>query len=309
MFYVRTKPRQFRQTRIVVAGCGQVGLTLLSLKFKAHFTATYRLSDELEAKRQTIAQHHAKPLCVDLTNRQHLRRLSSLAQRWIWLAPPNPQATADNSLRHLILALAARRNIGNKASPVVSYVSTTGVYGQAFGQWIDERSPIAPQTDRAKRRVQAEQQLRIGLKHGISIHILRAPGIYSATRLPLERIRQGTPALLPSEDAYSNHIHELDLARLTLWSNYKAGTYRVINACDQYPCKMGDYFDLIADAFKLPRPPRLPKAEVQQQVSPAIWSFMCESRRITSRVQTKLGFRLHYPSVDIFLKIGKPQEM
>lgn len=293
----------------MIAGCGQVGHALLRLKFKAHFTATYRPAEDQHAKRETIAQLGAKPLCADLTQPKQLRRLISLAQRWIWLAPPNTHVTNDPSLKRLVLYLATSAHRWQKSPPVVSYISTTGVYGNTHGQWIDEKTPIAPNTERAKRRAQAEQHLRQGLKRGLSIHILRAPGIYSATRLPLDRLRQGTPSMREEEDAYSNHIHEIDLARLARWSNYKAGPLRVINACDQHPSKMGDYFDRIADAFQLPRPPRLPKAEVKKSVSPMMWSFMNESRRITSQEQAKLGFKLHYPSVEAFLLTLKTHEM
>jgi nucleoside-diphosphate-sugar epimerase len=307
-FYARTKPRQFRQTRFIIAGCGQVGQALLRLQFKAHFTATYRPTNAQEAKRETIAQLGAKPLCADLTQPKQLQRLIGLAQRWIWLAPPNAHVANDPSLKRLVLHLAARTQRWNKQAPAISYISTTGVYGNTHGQWIDEKTPIAPNTERAKRRAQAEQHLRLGPKRGLSIHILRAPGIYSATRLPLDRLRQGTPSMREEDDAYSNHIHETDLARLARWSSFKAGSWRVINACDRHPSKMGDYFDSIADAFKLPRPPRLPKTEVKKQVSPMMWSFMNESRRIASIEQGKLGFKLHFPSVDAFLNTLKPQE-
>lgn len=286
----------------MIAGCGQVGQALLGLRPNGHFTATYRLGENTADKRQAILNLGAKTIAANLNNLPLLRRLSTLAQRWIWLAPPNAQTEADNTLKHLVLQLA-RRGKQHGHPPIITYISTTGVYGQADGAWINERTPCNPQTARAKRRVHAEQQLRTGLQHGIQIHILRAPGIYSANRLPLERIRAGTPVLLAKEDAYSNHIHEIDLARLALWTHYKGGTFRKVNACDQHPCKMGDYFDSVADAFQLPRPPRLPRDAVKQHVSEAMWSFMQESRKIASIEQQKLQFKLRYPSVNAFLKL------
>ena len=279
-----------------------MGLVLLQTFANQHFTATYRPGADCVAKRAAILAKQARPLGIDLTSKSGLLRLISLGQRIVWMAPPNPGVPHDNTLKKLVLWAAARARAHGKPSPRISYVSTTGVYGNAQGQWINEYTPLNAQSERAKRRVHAETQLRLGLKHGVHIHLLRAPGIYGDNRLPIDRIKNGTPALLPAEDAWSNHIHELDLGRLCHWVNYKGGVFEVLNACDAKPSKMGDYFDLVADAFKLPRPPRFSREEVQRLVSPMMWSFMSESRRIESLNQKKLGFRLRYPSVADFLK-------
>lgn len=284
-----------------MAGCGQVGLVLLQTYPQTHFTATYRPGTDTQAKRGAIISLGARALAIDLNRKRDLLRLISVFGRIIWMAPPNSQVPADNTLKKLVLWASARAHAFKKPSPVISYVSTTGVYGNAQGQWINEYTPLNAQSDRAKRRVHAEQQLRLGLKHGVNVHLLRAPGIYGDNRLPVERIKNGTPALIAEEDAWSNHIHELDLGRLSRWVNYKGGAFEVLNACDAKPSKMGDYFDLVADAFNLPRPPRYGREQVQQMVSPMMWSFMRESRRIESLNQHKLGFRLRYPSVADFL--------
>jgi nucleoside-diphosphate-sugar epimerase len=128
------------------------------------------------------------------------------------------------------------------------------------------------------------------------------PGIYALDRLPVERIQAGTPALIATEDAYSNHIQSDDLARLICASVYHGKPQRVINACDGGETKMGDYFDEVADAFGLDRPPRLPGAELQKIVSPMLWSFMRESRRVRNARLKELKTPLRYPSVAEFLK-------
>lgn len=279
-----------------------MGFALLRNKPNAHFTATYRPSDPTHSKRLSIVQHGATPICADLSNPKHLLKLLPLAQRIVWMAPPNTHTPIDTTLKKLILYSAARTQNKKSSPTTITYISTTGVYGNTQGQWINEHTPICPHTARAKRRAQAEQHLKTGLRHGVRIHIVRAPGIYSAKRLPIQRIQAGTPALLPEEDSWSNHIHEQDLARLSLWVNYKGGAYCLVNACDKHPSKMGDYFDLIADAHKLPRPTRLPASEVKQQVSATLWSFMTESRRIESLNQKKLGFKLNYESVGDFIR-------
>jgi nucleoside-diphosphate-sugar epimerase len=128
------------------------------------------------------------------------------------------------------------------------------------------------------------------------------PGIYAADRLPIDRLHAQTPALLPEEDAYSNHIHSDDLARLICGAVYHGKPQRIINACDGGETKMGDYFDEVADAFGLERPKRLPASELQKIVSPMLWSFMRESRRVTNNRIRELKTPLRYPSVGDFLK-------
>ena len=279
-----------------------MGVVLLRTFPKQHFTATYRPSAEGPAKRSAIVADNVRPMCLDLNAKGDLLRLISLGHRIIWMAPPDATVPADQTLKKLVLWAAARARAFNKPAPRISYVSTTGVYGNAHGEWINEYTPLNAQSERAKRRVHAETQLRQGLSKGVHIHVLRAPGIYGDHRLPIDRIKNGTPALVQEEDAWSNHIHELDLGRLCRWVNYKGGSFEIVNACDAKPSKMGDYFDLVADAFNLPRPPRFPCEQARQMVSPMMWSFMSESRRIESCNQQKLGFRLRYPSVADFIE-------
>ncbi len=149
----------------------------------------------------------------------------------------------------------------------------------------------------------AENCLRLWAPaHGVTLTILRVPGIYAADRLPVERIQVGTPALIANEDAYSNHIQSDDLARLVCAAVYHGKPQRVINACDGGETKMGDYFDEVADAFGLDRPPRMPAEQLEKIVSPMLWSFMRESRRVTNTRLAELKTPLRYPSVAEFLK-------
>jgi nucleoside-diphosphate-sugar epimerase len=168
---------------------------------------------------------------------------------------------------------------------------------------VSELTPVNPQSERAKRRVDAESNLRLWAPaHGVALTILRVPGIYAADRLPVDRIKAGTPTLVSAEDAYSNHIQSDDLARLVCAAVYYGKPQRVINACDGGETKMGDYFDEVADAFGLDRPPRLPGVELEKIVSPMLWSFMRESRRVTNKRLSELKIPLRYPSVTEFLK-------
>lgn len=128
--------------------------------------------------------------------------------------------------------------------------------------------------------------------------ILRVPGIYAADRLPISRLQQGTPGIIASEDSYTNHIHADDLARISAAALRHGKSCRVYHASDDSHLKMGEYFDLVADAYKLPRVPRISRAEAQKVLSEVLLSFMNESRRLTNqRMKRELKVRLRYPAV------------
>jgi nucleoside-diphosphate-sugar epimerase len=113
----------------------------------------------------------------------------------------------------LIAALTRARSIPQR----FVYISTSGVYGDCGGAPVAETRPRRAGTPRSRRRVAAEDRLRDwARRYGVSLSILRAPGIYAETRLPLDRIRQGTPVLAPEDDVFTNHIHAEDLARATV---------------------------------------------------------------------------------------------
>ena len=183
------------------------------------------------------------------------------------------------------------------------YASTSGVYGDCGGAWIDETRPVRPDNARAKRRVSAETQLRSATRRGVlSASIVRVPGIYAGNRLPLARLQKGTPALAPADDVYTNHIHADDLAAILVLAIRRARPQRVVHASDDSDLRMGDYFDLIADAFGLPRAPRVSREQAEAQLEPMMLSFMRESRRLqNTRLRDEMRYTLRYPSIDDFL--------
>lgn len=210
-------------------------------------------------------------------------------------APPPAAGSADTRTTHLLAALAKGRILPAR----VVYVSTSGVYGDCGGARVDEMRAVRPRTDRARRRVDAERQLALWCsERGVALVILRAPGIYAADRLPLERLRQGTPVLRQEDDVYTNHIHAEDLAAIivrALEDGAPAGTY---NASDDSELRMGDWFDLVAERAGLPRPPRIARREAPQHIAPELLSFMSESRRLANRrMKEGLGVRLRYRTV------------
>jgi nucleoside-diphosphate-sugar epimerase len=137
----------------------------------------------------------------------------------------------------------------------------------------------------------------------LSASIVRIPGIYAGNRLPLARLRKGTPALAPADDVYTNHIHADDLAAILVLAIRRALPQRVVHASDDSDLRMGDYFDLVADAFGLPRAPRVSREQAEAQLEPMMLSFMRESRRLqNTRLRDEMRYALRYPSIDDFLR-------
>jgi nucleoside-diphosphate-sugar epimerase len=214
--------------------------------------------------------------------------------RLFHLAPPPDGGVRDKITRHLV---AAFPRIGNPSRLV--YISTTGVYGDCGGAWVDEDWPVRPQADRARRRLDAEQTLSQWRgAAGAALITLRVAGIYGPGRLPLERIRAGLPLVRPEEAPWSNRIHADDLVTACIAAMTRGADGAVYNACDGNPSTMTDYFFQVADAAGLPRPPVISLAEAEGRLSAGMLSYMRESRRLSNRrLIDELGVRLHYPSL------------
>lgn len=288
--------QSFGKPSILIVGCGDIGLRVAKQLSRSH--RVFALTSQ-KSRFQELREVGAIPILGNLDYPESLWRLNGLAQTVIHLAPPQNGGNRDCRTRNLVRILAQ----GSNSVRRLIYISTTGVYGDHRGAQVSEITPVNPQSERAQRRVDAERVLRLwGPANGVAVTILRVPGIYAADRLPIDRLKAKTPALLPSEDAYSNHIQSDDLARLVCAAVYYGKPQRVINACDGGETKMGDYFDEVADAFGLERPARLPGSELQKMVSPMLWSFMRESRRVTNTRLHELKTPLRYPSVGHFLK-------
>jgi nucleoside-diphosphate-sugar epimerase len=236
---------------------------------------------------------------MDLDRPESLGVLAA-ADAVLHCAPPPSGGTADTRTANLLIALESTRILPTR----FVYISTSGVYGDCGGALVDETRAPNPQSARAKRRVDAESRLALWCtSHDVALVVLRAPGIYAADRLPLERLRAGTPVLRDADDVYTNHIHADDLAAIcarALDEDAPGGTY---NASDDTQLKMGAWFDLVADSAGLPRPPRIARAEAAGRIPAELLSFMSDSRRLdNTRLKRTLGIRLRHPTVQEGLK-------
>lgn len=278
--------------RLLIIGCGDIALRMVQ-KLPAGYRV-YALSHSPE-RYPLLRDHGITPIPGNLDEPGTLEMLGGLAQDVVHFAPPPSQGTQDTRTAHLLAALTRGKILPHR----LIYISTSGVYGNCGGDIVPETRPLRPLTMRAKRRLDAERRIREwGRRSRVCVSILRVPGIYAGDRLPLERVKSGTPALLPEEDAYSNHIHADDLARIVIAALHFGKPGRVYNTSDDSQLKMGDYFDLVADSFKLPRPTRVSYSEARQRIPEKLLSFMQESRRLANqRMKRELQVKLHYPMV------------
>ena len=372
--HYRPVPRRFRRQRLLIIGCGDVGQRVVRQLHHGWQVIGVARSDETLQK---IRAAGALPMQAD-----DAHRLARWATHILHAAPPASRdgEVTDRLTRGWLQALARAR--GQRAStasrpgrahrlgarstaallavpapaqtprsrsqhapaPRLVYLSTTGVYGDRGGAFTRETDTLQPLTDRARRRVDAERQVRFGLhrpdgsnagsrradgphadstrsdgahRNGARVSgarhrrlqqpplpalVLRVPGIYAANRLPVERLRQQVPALVPADDVITNHIHADDLARIARTALLRGPRQRVINAVDDSQMTLGDYLDQVADRLGLPRPPRHSRAELTRTLSEVRMSFMRESRRLDSRrLKRELRVRLQWPTVAEFL--------
>jgi nucleoside-diphosphate-sugar epimerase len=291
-------PSRFRRERVLIVGCGDVGMRVARQASRGIRVIALTSSPErvgsLRAKGIT-------PIVGDLDRPRSLARLAGLATRVIHLAPPAMDAGVqwwrDNRTQALLRSLRRR-----SAPASLVYASTSGVYGDCGGERVSESRPVRPATPRAQRRVDAERAVRhFGRASHVRTSILRVPGIYAPDRTggtPRERLLKRTPVLVANDDVFTNHIHADDLARAVLAALWRGRPQRAYNASDDTELKMGDYFDLAADLYGLPRPPRVPRSTAQDELPLVLLSFMGESRRLANkRLKKELRVALRYPTV------------
>lgn len=277
--------------RVLIVGCGDVGLRT-ARRLLPHYRV-FGLVRSTDAAAQ-LRSEGLVPVLANLDDMRSLARIAGIADVVLHFAPTSVSGNTDMRTRNLLAALSRRR-----LPQRLVYISTSGVYGDCAGAWIDETRPPRPATERAVRRLDAERKLRDFARHSaISVSILRVPGIYAASRLPLERIRAATPILSAADDVFSNHIHADDLARIAELAIHRGRNARIYHASDDGEMKMGAYFQFIAQAFDLPAPPQIPLAQAAQSMSAVRLSFMNESRRLSNaRMKRELRLRLMYPTV------------
>ncbi|MEM7209355.1 MAG: SDR family oxidoreductase [Pseudomonadota bacterium] len=275
---------------VAILGCGYIGQKLAhALRRDGSsvqcFTASQASADDLTAQGLDVA------VC-DLDSNDlsiHLGQTETL----YYLAPPPSTGQLDSRSR---AAVAAIEGDGLKR---VVLISTTGVYGDCGGDWVDEARPLNPSVDRARRRVDSESVWQAWAhEQNVEISILRVAGIYAADRLPRKRLESGEPVLALDESPFSNRVHADDLVQICMAAARSKST-GVFNVADDAPTTMSDYFMRVADALGLVRPIEISRAQAEQRFSDRMMSYLSESRRIDNgKLKRDLGVTLQYPNLD-----------
>ena len=278
---------------VFIIGCGDIGRRVAALCRPAGVTVA-----ALSRSAQSAARLKALGIetrAGDLDDPASLQELPIAGTGVFYFAPPPDRDDTDPRMRAFLEVLAP------SALPSrIVYISTTGVYGDCNGAWVTEDRPVNPQTARSRRRFAAETALRtFSAASGVPVVILRVPGIYGPGRLPVERLRKGLPVMREDQAPYSNRIHADDLARVCVAAAERGRPGAVYNVSDGHPTTMTDYFNRVADALGLPRPPAIDLEQARARLSPSMLSFLGESRRIDNRkMRAELAVELLYPDLD-----------
>ena len=278
---------------IVIIGCGDVG-TLVAhhyLKNNVPVSALVRSA----SSRERLQTQGIDAQQADLSAGFELQTKPGQC-RLFHFAPPPGQGSEDSHTRNLITALQKQPQAPSR----IVYISTTGVYGDCQGRWIDEDTPVNPQVDRAKRRFDAEQQLlAYGKAQGSDIIILRVAGIYGPDKLPLKRLREGHPVVRKEDSPFTNRIHLADLVKIAVAAMEKGQHGAIYHACDGQPGTMAEYFKAVAEKAGLPAPAEISLTEAADKLSPGMMSYMRESRRLSNeKTLRELGIKLDFPTLE-----------
>ncbi|MDQ7074137.1 MAG: SDR family oxidoreductase [Gammaproteobacteria bacterium] len=272
--------------KVLIVGYGYLGRYLAK--------AEIQVGKQIEALCRSKFEHpQIVSVTANLDDTDSLTELEVEQKIVYYCAPPPSQGQHDPRIHNFLTA------IGKQRPKRVVLISTTGVYGNCNGEWINETRPSNPQADRAHRRWSAEQRLmQWGETNGVKIVVLRVPGIYGTGKLPRKRLLSGQPVLAPEASPYSNRIQIEDLTQACVAAAHHPEPKPLYNVADGHPSTMSDYFFQVADALQLPRPKVITKEEMESQLSLGMRSYLAESKRIDNRLlREHLGVELKYPSL------------
>ncbi len=277
--------------RISIVGCGYTGSRLaarwLTLRHPVRGFASR------ESTLQQIAATGAVPETLNL-DEPGGARVDFDGEIVYYSVPPAPVAERDLRLERLL------DNVEGSPRRLV-YLSTTGVYGDRGGAAVDEESPPQPQSARAVRRLAAESTLREWAdSRSLSWCILRIPGIYGPSRMPIERLLRREPAIDPREATPGNRIHVDDLVSACVAAGVsERADGRIYNVTDGSEDSATTFLQRVARIGGLPPPPLVSRAAAERTFTKTSWSFLRESRRVDNRrMLNELGITLAYQDLD-----------
>ncbi|OBS09583.1 SDR family oxidoreductase [Acidihalobacter prosperus] len=284
-------------TTTLIIGCGYVG-TRVAQRLRAQPGHTVVATTQRPERAERLRDLGVEAVALDLDGDDIAGLpLPEPPYRLLYLVAPPPQGEVDTRLQRVL------RHLADHAPTHTVYVGTTGIYGNQDGRWVDEQTAPKPASARAYRRLDAESRFTAWCAaSGSSLTRLRVAGIYGPDRLPLDRIRQGQPIVIPAQAPWSNRIQVEDLATVCLAALSRTGQNELFNVTDGNPSSTSAYVLAVADACGLAPPPCIPLAQAIRHASPAGLSYLTESRRIDiRRLRDALGFTPQYPDVTAYL--------
>jgi nucleoside-diphosphate-sugar epimerase len=278
---------------IWIIGCGDIGRRVARLYPSQTIQALVKTKNSAELNSKADLKSHI----IDLDTDYALPKSDLENAQIFYFSPPPTEGKLDTRLHKFT------EEIKDHVQRIV-LISTTGVYGDSQGKWIDEHTVVNPIADRAHRRLSAESTLKKWAKsYQKEYMILRVPGIYAADRLPLTRLKKGLAVVNSAEAGWTNRIHADDLAQACKAAMQCEQANQIINICDGNPSTMTDYFNAVADYASLPRPPQISMQEAVQTLSSGMVSYLKESRRIrNNKMLEVLKISLKYPTLESTLR-------
>jgi len=279
-----------QQTKTIIVGCGYVGTKIA----QEHLTKQAPVQAIVRSKSSEQALNDQGVSCTrcDFDGLPVSSIETKNTEVYVFMPPPS-SGIEDTRMANMLGFFAK-----NGQPQRIVYISTTGVYGDCQGEWIDETRTVNPQVDRAKRRWDAECQLRDWQDEtSMELVILRVAGIYGAGKLPLARLEKKLPMVREVDAPFTNRIHVADLVLICLAAMKKGVSGEIYHACDGQQDTMTNYFNQIADVFGYQRPELITLAQAAEQLSAGMMSYMKESRRLSNQKLEHLGVELLYPTL------------
>ena len=275
--------------KAVIVGCGYVGRRLAAELSKEGIAVTaVTQASKVQVQGVQSVRMDFDNACADV-------RLDCEGSTVYYLVPPQKSGVTDIRFATFV------RSVVDGLPAKFVLISTTGVYGDCGGEWVNESASLNPATDRARRRAAAEAScLHWASSTGVTHVILRVPAIYGPNRVPTKRLSAGLVMPPASECGFTNRIHVDDLVRVCRRAG-ETDVSGVFNVSDGVPTRMIDYFELVAEIWSLPNPTI--SADAADQLGGTMVSYLSESRKIdNSRMLRALQPELVYADVRLGLE-------
>jgi nucleoside-diphosphate-sugar epimerase len=271
--------------RLFIFGLGYSGLEIARLARAAGWSVAGTCTSEQKAaelRADGIEAH-----CFDGTTALPAGAMDGASHVLCTIAPGT---TGDPALRTCSRLLRQARWLG--------YLSTTGVYGDQGGGWVDEATPAKPGQPRSIERLAAERAWQaLGLEAGVAVDVFRLPGIYGPGRSAVDQAKAGTARRIDKPGQVFSRVHVEDIAGTVLMAISGAHAGAIYNVADDLPASTSDVVAFACELLGKPVPPAIPWQQAEPTMSAMARSFYAETRRVKNdRIKNELGVVLRYPT-------------